>query len=50
MYGGAISGTGPRYCPSMEDKVVGFHDKERHQIFIEPESKQFPTVYLAAIS
>lgn len=50
MYGGAISGTGPRYCPSIEDKVVRFHDKERHQIFIEPESKQLNTVYLAGIS
>lgn len=50
IYGGAISGTGPRYCPSIEDKVVRFHDKERHQIFIEPESKQLNTVYLAGIS
>ncbi|MGL5591495.1 MAG: tRNA uridine-5-carboxymethylaminomethyl(34) synthesis enzyme MnmG [Mycoplasmoidaceae bacterium] len=50
MYGGKIIGVGPRYCPSIEDKVVRFHDKERHQIFIEPESKQLDTVYLAGIS
>ncbi|MGL5640235.1 MAG: tRNA uridine-5-carboxymethylaminomethyl(34) synthesis enzyme MnmG [Mycoplasmoidaceae bacterium] len=50
MYGGEIIGIGPRYCPSIEDKVVRFHDKERHQIFIEPESKQLDTVYLAGIS
>lgn len=50
MYGGMINGTGPRYCPSIEDKIVRFNDKERHQIFIEPESKYLNTVYLAGIS
>ncbi len=50
MYGGMINGTGPRYCPSIEDKIVRFSDKERHQIFIEPESKYLDTVYLAGIS
>ncbi len=50
MYGGWIDGVGPRYCPSIEDKVVKFSDKSRHQIFIEPESANLDTVYLAGIS
>ncbi len=50
MYGGWISGVGPRYCPSIEDKIVRFSDKNRHQIFIEPESIHMDTMYLAGVS
>ncbi len=50
MYSGAIKGTGPRYCPSIEDKVVRFADKERHQIFLEPEGLDDHTVYPNGIS
>ncbi len=50
MYSGQISGTGPRYCPSIEDKVVRFADKARHQIFLEPEGLDDPTVYPNGIS
>jgi tRNA uridine 5-carboxymethylaminomethyl modification enzyme len=50
MYSGQISGTGPRYCPSIEDKVVRFADKERHQIFLEPEGLDDDTVYPNGIS
>lgn len=50
MYGGVISGVGPRYCPSIETKVVRFNDKERHQIFIEPESLELDEVYLGGFS
>ena len=46
MYGGAITGIGPRYCPSIEDKIVRFADKDRHQLFLEPESKSLDTIYL----
>ncbi len=45
MYGGAISGRGPRYCPSIEDKIVRFADRSSHQIFLEPEGLDDPTVY-----
>ncbi len=50
MYSGQIAGTGPRYCPSIEDKVVRFADKERHQIFLEPEGLDDPTIYPNGIS
>jgi tRNA uridine 5-carboxymethylaminomethyl modification enzyme len=50
MYSGNIKGVGPRYCPSIEDKVVRFSDKPRHQLFIEPESKYLPTMYLQGLS
>ena len=50
MYSGQIAATGPRYCPSIEDKVVRFADKERHQIFVEPEGLQNPWLYLNGIS
>lgn len=50
MYSGAIKGTGPRYCPSIEDKVVRFADKSAHQIFLEPEGLDDPTIYPNGIS
>jgi tRNA uridine 5-carboxymethylaminomethyl modification enzyme len=50
MYSGQIHATGPRYCPSIEDKVVRFAEKERHQIFVEPEGLQHPWLYLNGIS
>ncbi len=50
LYGGAIVGIGPRYCPSIEDKVVKFADKERHQIFLEPEGLDTHEVYLNGMS
>jgi tRNA uridine 5-carboxymethylaminomethyl modification enzyme len=50
VYGGAISGQGPRYCPSIEDKIVRFGDKESHQIFLEPEGLADDTVYPNGIS
>jgi tRNA uridine 5-carboxymethylaminomethyl modification enzyme len=50
MYSGQIQATGPRYCPSIEDKIVRFADKERHQIFVEPEGLSHPWLYLNGIS
>lgn len=50
MYGGLVKGVGPRYCPSIEDKFVRFADKERHQLFIEPESALSDEVYLQGFS
>ena len=50
MYSGQIAGRGPRYCPSVEDKVVRFADKERHQIFLEPEGRDTLEYYCNGIS
>ena len=50
MYGGYATGVGPRYCPSIEDKVVRFSDKERHQLFLEPESIYYDEWYLQGFS
>ncbi len=50
LYGGLIKGTGPRYCPSIEDKVVRFSDKERHQLFLEPEGGDTNEIYVQGMS
>ncbi len=50
MYSGQINSTGPRYCPSIEDKVVRFADKDRHQLFLEPEGRHTAEVYVNGIS
>lgn len=50
MYGGVVEGIGPRYCPSIEDKVVRFSDKDRHQIFYEPESLELDQEYIQGFS
>ena len=50
LYAGAIKGTGPRYCPSIEDKVVRFADKERHQLFLEPEGADTNEIYVQGFS
>ena len=50
LYSGVIKGVGPRYCPSIEDKIVRFADKTRHQIFLEPEDKSYGEVYVQGFS
>jgi len=50
LYGGAISGRGPRYCPSIEDKIVKFPDAERHQVFLEPEGLETSELYVNGLS
>lgn len=50
MYSGLVEGVGPRYCPSIEDKLVRFSDKERHQIFLEPEASDLNTIYVQGFS
>ena len=50
MYGGAIGARGPRYCPSIEDKIVRFPDAERHQVFLEPEGLDTPELYVNGLS
>ena len=50
MFSGIIEGIGPRYCPSIEDKIVRFADKERHQVFLEPESLETNEIYLQGVS
>ena len=50
MYSGVVKGVGPRYCPSIEDKIVRFKDKERHQLFLEPVSRDFEITYVQGFS
>ncbi len=50
MFSGAIEGTGPRYCPSIEDKIVRFSDKPKHQIFLEPEGRNTKEYYVQGLS
>ena len=50
MYGGYVEGVGPRYCPSIEDKIVRFADKEKHQLFLEPESIYYDDIYIQGFS
>ena len=50
LYGGKIKGVGPRYCPSIEDKIVRFHEKERHQLFLEPEGLDTEEIYVNGMS
>jgi tRNA uridine 5-carboxymethylaminomethyl modification enzyme len=50
MYGGAIAGRGPRYCPSVEDKILRFPDAARHQLFLEPEGLETRELYVNGLS
>ena len=50
LYNGQIQGIGPRYCPSLEDKVMRFPDRERHQVFLEPEGREVPEIYVSGCS
>jgi tRNA uridine 5-carboxymethylaminomethyl modification enzyme len=50
VYGGWVDAKGPRYCPSIEDKIVRFADKESHQIFLEPEGRDIPELYVQGFS
>ena len=50
LFSGTIEGTGPRYCPSIEDKVVKFADKDRHQVFLEPEGIHTNEMYIGGMS
>lgn len=50
MYSGLVTGVGPRYCPSIEDKLVRFADRPRHQLFLEPERERFDTIYIQGFS
>ena len=50
LFSGVIQGTGPRYCPSLEDKFVRFPDKERHQVFVEPTGRDTEEMYLQGVS
>src|SRR2546425_2632129 len=50
MYSGVIGGVGPRYCPSIEDKIIKFSDKERHQVFLEPEGIATDEIYVNGVS
>ena len=50
LYGGEISGRGPRYCPSIEDKIVRFPDSPRHQVFLEPEGLETQELYVNGLS
>ena len=50
LYSGIIKGVGPRYCPSIEDKIIRFHEKDRHQVFLEPEGINTDEIYLNGVS